>query len=154
PSDALAVPSVERLGAVAASGFDRPLAPGDGHGGRRPVTVAPRVLGPVLEPGDEPSELPDGFFIDDTALLRGGPPRPAQHAGRGVAAGPGDDRGGPGAEEVHPHKRVVFLVERDRPAVDLVLAHVVAVEIEVQRRLQLAGVRASAGELALPPPWQ
>ena len=39
-------------------------------------------------------------------------------------------------------------------ALDLVLAHVVAVEVEVERRFQLAGVGAAAGELALPPARQ
>ncbi len=87
-------------------------------------------------------------------LLGGGQLGLAEHAGLRVAAGPRDDRGRPGAEEVDPGERAVLLVERDRAVLDLVLADVVAVEVEVQRGLELAGVRTAAGELALAPVGQ
>ena len=110
------------------------------------MPVAALVLRPVLEPGDEAHELLDGFFVGLAAFFGGGQLRLAQHAGFGIAARPRNDRRRAGGEQVDPVERAVFVVERDRAALDLVLADVVAVEIQVQRRFQLAGVRSSRRE--------
>ena len=57
---------------LAASPSKRPLAPGDGHGGRSAVAVAALVFGAVFEPGDEADELLDRLFIDLATFLFGG----------------------------------------------------------------------------------
>src|SRR5689334_7007327 len=128
----------------------RPLAPRYWHRRLLAVPVAARVGRPVLEPGDEAHQLLDRLLVGLPSLLRAGQLRLAQHARFAVAAGPRDERGRPGLEQVHPVEGTLLLVKADGAVLDLVLAHVVAIQVEVERRFQLAGVGAAAGELALP----
>src|SRR6478609_5675241 len=133
------------------SPLERPLPPRDRHGWGLPVQVAADVLRARVKPRDEAHELADGFLVGLLALFGSRQFRVAQDARRGIAAGPGDDCGRAGGEEVDPLERAGFLVEADDAALDQVLADVSAVEIEIHRRLQLARVRTAAGELALAP---
>src|SRR5205814_2277699 len=70
------------------------------------------------------------------------------------AARPRDQRRRPRTKEVNPVERVVLVVETNGAALDFVFSDVVAVEVEIERRLELAGMRAAAGELALAPARQ
>src|SRR6476661_3037841 len=115
------------------------------------MAVASRIDGSVFEVPDEPGQLRDGLFVDLAPFLRGRQFGLAQDARLGIAAGPGDERRRSGGEQVDPVEGTLLLIEADDAVLDLVLAHVVAVEIEIERRLELAGMSAAAGELALPP---
>src|SRR5262249_32376152 len=88
------------------------------------------------------------------ALLVRGELGVAQNPGSGIAAGPRDQCRRPCAEEIDPVERTVLFIEADRAAPDLVLADVVSVKVKVERRFELAGMRAAAWELALSPTRQ
>src|SRR3954464_875215 len=108
------------------------LPPRQGHGGRPSVQVAPGVFGAVFEPAYQANELLDGLFIGLSALFGRGQLGIAQNASFGVAAGPGDERSGSGAEEVDPVEGAVLFVEADGARSDLVFADVVAIEVKVK----------------------
>lgn len=129
----------------------RMLLPGDGHGRGRAMVIAPNVPGAILEVGDKAGELFDGFFVSDATFFGGGQFGFAQDTGIGIAAGPGDERGGSGGEEIDPIEGVVFFVKTDRAIFDLIMAHIFVVEVHVQGGFQLAGMSAPAGEFALTP---
>ena len=118
------------------------------------MPVATDVLRPVLEVVDERDQLADGLLVGTLPLLGGRELGLAEHPGLAVARGPGEHRGRPGGEAVDPVERAVLLVVGDRAVGDPVLAHVVGVEVHVDRRLELAGVRAAAREGALAPARQ
>src|SRR3954469_281668 len=130
------------------------LPPRQGHGGRPAVQVAPGVFGAVFEPAYQANELLDGLFIGLAALFGRGQLGIAQNAGFGIAAGPGDERRGSRSKEINPVEGAVLFVEADGTASDLIFADVVAIQVQVKRRLELAGVGAAAGKLALPPAGQ
>src|SRR6188768_3711420 len=111
------------------------------------MSIAPAVFRAVLEPRHEACKLLHRFLVNLPALLRGRKLRFAENPCFGVAARPGDQRRRPRGEEVDPVERTLFLVEADRAVLDQVLADVIAVEVEIERRLELAGVGAAAGEL-------
>ena len=117
-----------------------------------PITAL--VWGTILEPTYKADQLGDRFVVGKAPFLGGRQLGIAQHAGLRIAAGPRDDRGGTGGEEIDPLKRARFVVERDRAALDLILADVVAGQIKVERSFELAGMGTAAGKLALPPPRQ
>src|SRR5207249_4551892 len=114
--------------------------PGNRHRRWLAVPVAAPVLGTIFPPGDEANELLDGFFVGLAAFFGSGELGIAKDTRLGIAAGPGNDGRGAGGEEIDPHEGVVFVVERDGAALDLVFADIVAVEVEVERSFQLAGV--------------
>src|SRR5262249_22095556 len=143
-----------REGSAAAVTLDRALAPRDRHGGRLAVPVAAAGPGPGPGPRDDSHRLLARLLVRLPALLRGGQLRLAEDARLGVTARPRDERRRAVAEEVHVVERAVLLVEADGAVLDLVLADVVAVKVQVQRCFQFAGVGAAAGELALPPARQ
>src|SRR5262245_7259194 len=105
---------------------ERSLSPGDRHGWGLPVQVAADVLRARVKPGNEAHKLADGFLVGLLALLGGRQLGFTQYARRGIAAGPGNDCGRAGGEEVDPLERAGFLVEADDAALDQVLAHVSA----------------------------
>ena len=117
------------------------------------MPVATRLFRPIAEPMGQTRELLDRLFIGDPPFFGGGELGLAHHAVVAIAARPGDHRRRTGGEQVDPVERVA-IVELDVAALDQVVANVVGVEIQVEGRLELAGVRTAAGELALPPPRQ
>src|SRR5579871_2820014 len=127
------------------------LAPGDRHGGCPPVSVLTLVRWPFLEPTHKPDELLHGFLIGLSALFRAGQLRLAQDPAFGIATGPGNLGGRPLTEQVHIIEWTFLFIEGDTAVLDLVLAHIVAIEIEIQQRLQLAGMGTATWKPALPP---
>src|SRR5438552_598650 len=118
------------------------------------MAVAALVFWAILEPGDKTRELFDRLLVGLAPFFSRGQLGLAQHARLRVAAGPGNDRRRPRREQVAPIEGAVFRVEADVAVFDLVLADVVAVEVQIKRGLELAGMGAAAGELALPPARQ
>src|SRR5439155_15411032 len=116
---------------------------------RLTMAVAARIGRTIFEIGDEAYQLLDGFLVSLPALLGGRQLRFPQNPGLTVAAGPGDQRGRSVAEQVDPVKRISLFVEADRTVVNQVLAHIVAVQVHIERSLQLASMGAAAGEFAL-----
>ena len=115
------------------------------------MEFAAGVFGPVFEPREEAGELLHGLVVGLFALLGGGELGVPDDAAAGVGAGPGDDRGGAGAEEVDPVEGAVLQVKAGVLRLDQVLPDVVAVQVEVEGCLQLAGVGAAAGDPAFAP---
>src|SRR5436189_488991 len=118
------------------------------------MAVVATVFRPALEPVDETHELFDSFFVGLFAFLGTGQFRVAQYAGLAVAARPGDQRRGARGKKVNPIKRALLFVKADHAALDLIFAHVLAIQVKVKRGLQFTSVRAATGKLALPPAWQ
>src|SRR5262249_25315179 len=139
---------------IATRRIDGALAPRHWHRRGAAMQIAPRVLGTILEPGDESHQLLDRLLVDLAALLRGCQLRLAQHARLGVTARPRDQRRRASGEQVDPVEWTLLSVEANDAALDQVTPYVVAIEVEVQRCLQLASMSATAGELALPPARQ
>src|SRR5262245_11925576 len=112
--------------------IDGALAPRHRHRRRAAVQIAARVLGTILEPGDESHQLLDRLLVDLAALLRSRQLRLAQNARLGVAARPRDQRRRAGGKQVDPVEWTLLGVEADDTALDQVTPDVVAIEVEVQ----------------------
>lgn len=132
----------------------RALAPRERHRGRGSVPILTDILRALLEPTGEAGQLFHRFFVDLPALLGGAQFRVTEDTGFRIAARPRYHRGRTRREQVDPLERAVLIVETDRPALDLILADVVAIEVHVQRSFEFAGMGTAAGELALPPAGQ
>src|SRR5262249_39965612 len=104
------------------------------------MTIAPRIHGPIAEPGHESSHLLDSFLVGFSSFFHTGEFGLTQNACFRIAARPRDERGRTRSKEIDPVKGAVLLVEADDVTLDSVLPHVVAVEIEIERRFQFASV--------------
>src|SRR5438045_3207292 len=102
------------------------------------MMIAAPVCWTAMEPGHKASELFDGFFIGFAPFVGAGELSIAEHAGFGIAAGPGDERRRTGGKQIDPIERAVLFVEADGAALDLIFADVVAIEIEIERRFEFA----------------
>src|SRR2546425_1082819 len=112
------------------------------------MAVAALVRRAILEPGYETRQLLDRFLVGLPPLLGGGEFGFSQNSGLRIATRPGNNRGRPCRKQIDPVEGAFLLVEADGAVLDLVLANVVAVEVQVERGFQLAGVGAAAGEFA------
>src|SRR5690242_790328 len=115
------------------------------------MSVASLVHGAVAEPGHESSQLLHGFLVGLSSLLFTRQFSFTENSCFGVAARPRDECRGTGGKKIHPIERAVLFVEADDAALDLIFPHVVAVEVKIERRLEFARMRATAGKFALAP---
>src|SRR5207247_7385703 len=74
-----------------------------------------------------------------------------EHARFRIAARPGNERRRTGGKQIDPIERVVFFVESDHTARDLIFPDVVAIQIELERGFEFARMGATTGKFALPP---
>src|SRR5262249_29901146 len=129
----------------ALASFHRSLSPRNRHRRRLAVPVAAGGPRAILQIMYKPYQLFHSFVVRLPALFGGGQLRVAEHARFGITARPGNQRRRAVAEEIDVVERAVLLVEADDTALDEVLADVVAVQVQVQGRFQLAGVGTAAG---------
>src|SRR4029077_3352202 len=136
------------------SSFQRKLVPRERHGRPLLVAVLADVLRTILEVGDEAHQLFDRLLASLSTLLSRRQLGLAQHAALRIAARPGNDGRRTGAEKIDVVERAILLIEAHLSVLDFVLAHVVAVKVQVHGCFQLTGVGDASGELALPPAGQ
>lgn len=113
------------------------------------MQIAADILQPFLQRGDEAHQLFDRLKVGLLPFFGASQFGIPQNPGAGVAAGPGNDCGGAGAEKIDPVERVVFLVETDDAALDQILADIAAIQVHVEAGFQLAGMTTSTGKFAL-----
>ena len=110
----------------------RPLAPGHWHRRRFAMAIAASIDRTILEIMNESRELFHRFFVGLPPFFCRGQLSVTQDAGFRVAARPGDNRGRTGRKQIDPVEGILFIVETDRSALDLIVSNVISVEKKVE----------------------
>ena len=87
------------------------------------------ILGAILEPGDKPDKLLYRFLVSLFPLFRSGKLRVTQNPGIRIAAGPGNRGRWSRSEKVDPVEGTLLRVKTDGPALDQILADIIAIKI-------------------------
>ena len=96
------------------------------------MVIAANIDWPILEIMDESRELFHRFFVGLSAFFCRGQLCVTQDAGFRVAARPGDNCGRTGCKQIDPVAGILFIVETDGSALDLIVANVVPVEKKIE----------------------
>ena len=108
----------------------------------------------VLEPAHQRYKLLDRFLIRTTPFLHRRQFAVSHHPRFRVATGPGNDCSRPFGKQVNVHEGTVFAVETDVVTLYTVFAHMIFVEVQVQRRFQFPSMGTSPRDTSFPPTRQ